>query len=118
MLTHSHKYIMVASSAVKKWFDFPRAERGSQYEFNKRHSIKIATSLSTGDIEFNDHTADCILNAVYVARSKKAMTKIITKHVEHPMTVSVTTLPAIVPRAEILTQVLEDFRRTVIDSGL
>jgi hypothetical protein len=55
---------LVASSAVKKKFKFPRAERGSQYDSNKRFSVEAARKICP-ELRHSDHLADCVLNAVY-----------------------------------------------------
>ena len=59
-------YRVIASSTVKKHFNFPVAARDTQYSSNKKHTILIATGI-VGSRGLNDHIADCVLNGAYVS---------------------------------------------------
>lgn len=61
---HGKDWMMVASSAVKKRFKFPKAEKGRQYDSNKRYSIIMAKRICP-ELRHSDHLADCVLNAFY-----------------------------------------------------
>lgn len=63
-----HNYKIVASSAVKRWFNFPKVDRGSQYQSNKRYAVELSRSIMKVEDaaeSFDDHQADCILNALF-----------------------------------------------------
>lgn len=67
-LSKGFRYKVVASSAVKSFFQFPKSEPRSQYQSNKKNAVRIAEEL-IGQKVPNDHIADCILNGVYAFQS-------------------------------------------------
>ena len=65
-----HAVSIVASSAVKQWFRFPKVERSRQYASNKTFAIEAATQFLGANRIPNDHVADCVLNAIYAVASR------------------------------------------------